>query len=136
MRFDEEMDRRLQNWARWRAFREDGGRVATCSFGERVDGDGWDAQQVIPTSDAEAEETQHGVARMDTNVRRAVEAWYLGGGGVAQRCRRADCSETTLRERVAHGQRQLGQWLADKREAARRERQRVELLQRCSARGR
>ena len=130
MRFDEEMDRRLQNWARWRCLREDGGRVATASMQERVDGDGWDAPTVIPTSDAEAEETQRGVANLQGVQRYAVEVWYLGGGGVAQRCKRAQCSETELRRRVGLGQRALGQWLADKRAAAERERLRVVALQR------
>lgn len=135
MRFDGDMDRRLQNWARWRAFREDGGRVATCSFGERVDGGGFDAPTVIPTSDAEAEETEAGLrAALDVTHQRAVCAWYLGGGGVAQRCRRAECSETELRTRVALAHRKLGQWLTDKRAAADAERRRVEALQRLAVR--
>ena len=136
MRFDGEMDRRLENWARWRFLREDGGRIATMSLEERVDQDrtGWDAQTVIPTFEAEGEETQSGVLRLVSVQRYAVECWYLGGGGVAQRCRRAQCSETELRERVALGQRSLAQWLHDKRSASEAERTRVEKLQRATAR--
>lgn len=131
MRMDPEMDRRLSNWARWRCLREDGGHVATASLEERVDGAGWDAPTVIPVMDAEAEETQAGVMRLVSVQRYAIECWYLGGGGVAQRCRKAQCSETALRERVALGQRSLGQWLRDKRQAADRERARIDALQRA-----
>lgn len=130
MRMDEEMNRRLENWARWSAFRTDGGRPASGSATERVDCAGWDAPTVIPTSDAEAEETDRGVRRMELRLRGALVAWYLGGGGVVQRCKRVGCSETELRTRVALGQRALDQWLADRRAAADAERQRVEALQR------
>jgi hypothetical protein len=99
-----------------------------------VDGEGWDAPTVIPTFDAEAEETQQGVTRLEGVQRGAVECWYLGAGGVAQRCNRARCSETELRRRVALGQRALGQWLHDKRQAAETERARVVALQRAAAR--
>lgn len=131
MRMDVEMDRRLQNWARWRAFREGGGRVGGGSMEERVDGAGWDAPTVIPTSDAEAEETDKGVMAMDSVLRYATCTWYLTGGGVAQRCHKAQCSETELRRRVALGQRRLADWLQDKRAAADAERRRVEHLQRA-----
>lgn len=133
MRMDTEMDRRLQNWARWRAFREGGGRTGGPSMGDRVDGAGWDAPTVISTNDAEAEETERGVMAMESVVRYATCTWYLTGGGVMQRCERAQCSETEMRRRVALGHLSLGQWLADKRAAADVERQRVEKLQRAAA---
>lgn len=130
MRFDEEMDRRLRNWARWVVERQDGGRVATCSFEERVDGEGHDAPTVIPTNDAEAVETHRGLQAISPVQSRAIVVWYSLGGTVARRCHEAGCSETTLRERVCAGQRALAQWLADQRAAADAERRRVEALQR------
>lgn len=135
MRFDVEMDRRLTNWARWRMLREDGGSIPTATLGERVDCEGWDAPTVIGILEAEAEETQRGVNVMESVIRYAVEAWYLTSGGVAQRCKRAHVSETEMRRRVALGQRALGQWLHDKREAAEKERRRVEALQRVGVTG-
>lgn len=134
MRMDGEMDRRLSNWARWRHFREDGGRCGSPSTEDRVSGTGWDAPTVIPTSDAEAEETQAGVLTMPSVLRYATEVWYLSAGGVAKRCARAQCSETEMRRRVALGHRHLSQWLHDRRQAAERERDRVTALQRTAHR--
>jgi hypothetical protein len=131
MRFDGEMDRRLQNWARWRIRRAEGGGIATASIVERVDGAGWDAPTVITTNDAEAEETEALVLRLESVLRYAVEVWYLNPGSVATRCKKAQASETEMRTRVARGQRLMGQALQDKRNAAHRERSRVEGLQRA-----
>lgn len=111
MRSDPEMDRRLQNWARWRIARECGGRIPTASLEARVDGAGWDAPAVIPTGDAEAEVTQAGVAAMEGVLRYAAEVWYLCPGSVAARCRLMVCGETEARRRVGLAQRALGQWL-------------------------
>ena len=97
---------------------------------ERVDGSGWDAPTVIPLLDAEAEETQALVLRLDGVLRYAIEVWYLHPGSVATRCKKVQASETEMRTRVARGQRVIGQALQDKREAAERERARVEGLRR------
>ena len=132
MRMLEDMDRRLMNWARYLWMMKSGGRMASPSFEARVDGEGWDAPQVVPTNDAEAEETHAGVLSMQSDQRAAVESWYLGAGGVAAKARRLCISETTLRERVGMAQRKLNAWLTDKRQAADQERARNEALQRAA----
>lgn len=133
MRFDGEIDRRLRNWTTWRLAQLAGGRLGAASLAERVDCSGWDAPTVIPTNDAEAEETQCYVVRLAGPLRYAVEAWYLHPGSVATRCAKVNASETEVRKRVALAQRQIGQWIQDRREAADRERQRLDVL-RVSAR--
>lgn len=132
MRLLEEMDRRLLNWARYLWMMKAGGRMASPSLQARVDGEGWDAPTVVPTNDAEAEETHAGVAAMPSEQRAAVESWYLGNGGVAAKARRLCIGETTLRERVGMAHRRLDAWLTDKRQAADRERARTEALQRAA----
>jgi hypothetical protein len=134
MRFDGEIDRRLVNWARWRAMREDGGMVGSAGYDERVDGTGWDAPTVIPLLDAEAEETQALVLRLEGSVHYAVEVWYRHPGSVAARCKKIQASETEVRKRVALSHRYIGQWLQDKREAGERERDRLEALRRTAVR--
>lgn len=129
MRFDDDMDRRLRNWARWMLERQGGARIGSAPLRERVDGEGWDAPTVIPTNDAEAEQTYTGLRALDDALHRACWVWYVSGGTVAHRCRMAGCSETELRGRVALAHRRLAQWLQDKREAAQAERQRVQRLQ-------
>lgn len=132
MRFDDDMDRRLQNWARWMIEREEGPRIGGGTPRERVDGEGWDAPSVIPTNDAEAQETFTGLRAVGADHQRACWVWYVSGGTVTMRCRRAGCSETELRSRVAMAHRRLGQWLTDKRQAADAERHRVQQLQRMA----
>lgn len=136
MRMLDDMDRRLRNWARWCWQLSAGGRPAgggATWLEERVDGEGYDAPTVIPTFDAEAEETGKAVVAMPSELRAAVEAWYCGAGGVAQKCRRLCVSETTLRARVCRSHRWLGQWLADRKLTADRERERVEAARRSAA---
>ena len=130
MRFDDEWNRRLDNWARWVLASQGGGRMGAPSLEARVDGAGWDAPTVVPTNDAEAAETARAVMALPSVQRAAVEAWYLAPGGIAQRAARVCCAVTTLRERVALAQCQLGQWLTERRQQATDERRRVERLQR------
>ena len=132
MRFDGEMDRRLINWARWRVARHEGGHIGTASLEMRVDCSGWDAPTVIPLLSAEAEETQALVMRLDDVNRKAVEVWYVHPGSVATRCAVVGASETVVRGRVGLAQRQIAQWLQDRRDASERERERVERMQRRS----
>lgn len=136
MRMLDDMDRRLRNWARWCWQLSAGGRPVSgrAWIEDRVDGEGYDAPSVIPTSDAEAEETAKAVAAMPSELRAAVEAWYCGAGGVAQKCRRLCIGETTLRERIGRSHRWLGQWLADRKLTADRERERVEAARRGALR--
>lgn len=134
MRMLPDIDRRLLNWARYILMMQGGGNMARVSTEERVDGEGYDAPTVIPTNDHEAEETHAGVQTLRSELRAAVECWYLAPGGVSQKCRRLCVSETTLRERIGQAHRALAQWLSDKVQAARAQRERVEALQR-SARG-
>jgi hypothetical protein len=134
MRMLEDMDRRLLNWARYLWMMKSGGRMASPSFEARVDGEGWDAPTVIPTDDAEAEETHAGVMRMPSELRATTECWYLGTGGVEQKCGRLCVSETTLRERIGRAHRWLAQWLSDRRLLADRERERVEAARSAAVR--
>jgi DNA-directed RNA polymerase specialized sigma24 family protein len=125
MRLDPDMDRRCQNWARYRL----GSKIIAPTIEARVDGSGWDAPTVIPTNQAEAEETERGIKSLEAVLQRALMAWYVDGGGLAQRARKCECSETTLRDRVGLAHRNLGQWLCDQANAQMRERVRVEALQ-------
>lgn len=130
MRRDEEWDRRLDNWARYRLSMGSLGLARSRAFDEaRVDGQGWDAPTVVPTNAAEAEETHAGVMALDSPLRAAVEVWYLHGGGVTSKCLRLCVSETTLRDRIALAHCKLRQWLSDKVAAQREQRRRVEALQ-------
>jgi hypothetical protein len=139
MKMLDDMDRRLLNWARYVWEMKEGGRISTPSFEARVDGLGYDAPTVIPTSYAEAEETAVWLASIHlvrSDLHSAVMAWYLAPGGIATKCKRLCVSETTLRERIGLAHRHLSQWLNDKHAKAKARRTRVEALQVASHAGR
>lgn len=128
-----EIERRLNNWARWRAsMSAGGGNYATVELGAmRVDGQGWDAPTVIPTNDAEADETERAVQSLPVEQRDAVFAAYVGTRSVAERARRLGVSLSTLYARVDTAHLALARRFAEAREAAEAERKRVEVLQRA-----
>jgi DNA-directed RNA polymerase specialized sigma24 family protein len=128
------IESRLLNWARWWAItKTGGGNYAHAGYTERVDGQGWDAETVIPTNDAEAEETHQAVATLEPERRVAVEMAYLGTGSVAERARRRGISMATLYARVDQAHWVLARWFNDQEQARRAELLRVEALQRAMA---
>lgn len=127
----EDIERRLLNWARWRALMADGGgRFARVTLGEeRVDGEGWDAPTVIGTDDAEAEVTEQAVMALPSPQRAAVEAHYLGTGTAARKAARLCIAVATMYQRVEVAHRSIARWLADRVQMQREQRARVEALQ-------
>jgi len=130
-----DIERRLLNWARWRALMSDGGgNFATSQMDqERVDRSGWDAPTVIPTSDAEAEETEKAVHALERSLHLAVTVFYLGSKGHEAKARRLGIAVTTMYARIQQAHASLDRWLREARAAADLERQRVEALQRTLA---
>lgn len=125
----EDIERRLLNWARWRALMQDGGgNYARASLEERVDGQGYDAPTVIGTSDAEAEVTDHAVMALESHLRAAVEAHYLGNGTAERKARRLFVSLATLKLRIEAAHRAISSWLSDRARTQREQRLRVEML--------
>jgi hypothetical protein len=129
----EDIERRLQNWARWR-LGADGGPLSHA-------GVNWDAMQgggvrepyadaPVPTSAVEAAETQDAVARLETVLRFSVEVYYLEGGGDRHKLNRLCCTARTMHDRIDRAHRVLAGYFADRQERARLERARVEALQR------
>lgn len=120
-----EIERRLLNWARWRA----GPRIGSAGYTERVDGEGWDAPTVIPTDSAEAEETEKAVQQLEPTLRKAVIDVYTGSGDIASKARLAGIAVATLHARVERAHKLLQRVFDDARAAAEAQRQRVEALQ-------
>jgi hypothetical protein len=125
-----DIERRLLNWARWRALMSDGGgNFARASMEERVDGEGWDAPTVINTLDAEAEETERGVLLLQSPLRAAVEIIYIGNGTIKRKAARLCVSEATLYLRVDQAHRALASWLSEKARAQQEHKRRLQALQ-------
>jgi hypothetical protein len=128
----EDIERRLLNWARWKAGGRSGGLgysainlVAATVGGGR---DGY-REAVIPTNDCEADETDQAVLALPSEMRRTVEVVYVEGGGMASKARRLCCTERTVQARIEQAHLKISRWLADKDASRKAQRERVERLQ-------
>lgn len=130
----EDIERRLLNWARWRIDRTSGVLgYAAASLEERVDGEGWDAQAVIPTVDCEASDTEVAVQALESRLKATVEEVYLKGGGLRRKAAQLCCSEATIHARIDEAHRKLSTWFTDRQQQRQAERERVQRLQRLAA---
>lgn len=127
------VEHRLLNWARWRLAGGAGPSLgyAGVKWGDSQAGRHGYREAVIPINAVEASETDTAVMQLQPGgTRLAVEVFYCGSGGVADKAQQLGIAEATLHKRLADAHHQLAEhWRAqqDKRAA---ERQRVEALQR------
>lgn len=126
-----DIDRRLQNWARWRIGGQRGGLgYASVNLIEAGGGRDGYVEAVVPTIDAEASETDMAVMALASELRRTVEVVYILNRGMREKCRLLAVAEATVHSRVDRAHQIISGWLADRAQRARDERGRVEQLQR------
>jgi len=128
----EEIERRLLNWARWKAGGRSGGlgysAINLVTAGSGGGRDGY-RESVIPTNDCEADETDQAVMSLPSELRRTLEVVYVEGGGMAAKARRLCCAEATVHARVDQAHRKISRWLADQNASRQAQRERIERLQ-------
>lgn len=128
-----DIERRLLNWARWKISSTSGSiGFAQPRYEERVDGEGWDAQARIPTSDCEADETQEAIDRLQAPLPETLVQVYVKGRGMRDKAAALGCTERTVYARVDQAHRELASYFSAKAEAADLQRARVEALQRLA----
>lgn len=124
----EDMDRRLDNWARWRA----GGRAGGLGFAAvntlaALGGDrGRYREATIPTVDCEGAETDIAVRALPVELVRTIEVHYLSGLGVAAQAVKLGVTPATVRVRLCRSHGLLQTWFADQAQQRRAQRERVE----------
>lgn len=128
----EDIERRLNNWARWKLGDGSGGLGFSSPSLEREGGGYAYREAVIPTVDCEAEETDRAVASLDEPLRGTVEEVYIGSGSMARKATALGVAERTVHERVWNAHRRLASWFGDRQRLALDERRRVERLQRLA----
>jgi len=128
------VDVRLTNWARWRI----GGRSGGLGYSHVnldvpvVDGNGYDAQSIIPIDDAEASVTDSAISGLPSELRRTVEVWYLHPGSIATKGLLLACERVTIYTRLDRSDRLIAAWLGERSRMQQAERERVEKLQRVT----
>lgn len=124
----EDIERRLQNWARWKHGAGSGG----LGYG----GGGFDGvasgsryrEAVIPTVDCEASDTDQAVQSLETRLRVTLHQVYLTGDSPAIDAARLGCTESAVKARVWDAHRKLAAWFSDRDTSARNERERLQQL--------
>lgn len=126
-----DIERRLQNWARWRSSMGVGmGSYARVDMTEeRVDGGGYDTPLTIPISDDEAQRTDRAVQSLEGDLRDAVMAVYVDGGQMRKKASRLGVSEATVYLRVDQAHKRLAAWFTAEAQSHRDHRARMESLQ-------
>ena len=125
----EEVERRLLNWARWRAGAGSGGMgFASVNMAACGDRSG-NRESVIPTLDCEAEETDRAVMALASELRATVEAIYLGNGTMAAKARRLCVTEDGINRRIGRAHARIQAWVADLARVRQAQRALVEALQ-------
>ena len=129
----EDIERRLNNWARWKLGPPVGGLGFSSPGSVRIASGYSYREAVIPTVDCEAEETDRAVATLEEPLRTTIEKVYIGAGSMKRKAAALGVSEQTILERVWTAHRRLASWVSDQQRHAQNERLRVERLQRKAA---
>lgn len=126
------IEMRLLNWARWRLMQGSGplgyAAVDLTDPTAMVQRDPY-TDAPVPTNAIEAGETEEGIRSLEEDLRAAVLAWYLRTDGLRGALRQTGISESTLHQRIDRAHRRLADWINDRQERARQERERVASLQ-------
>lgn len=125
------VEQRLQNWARWVLMQGSGALGFARVNLEDADmpREPW-AEAPIPTNDVEASDTEEAVRKLNPpGLALTVREFYLGRGGIKDKCRRLCCGESTVYARIDQAHRQLADLLLADQQRRKSERARVEALQ-------
>lgn len=123
----EDVERRLLNWARWLIGGCRGGLgYVTVSYGPPAGDSSKVRESVIPTSEAEAMDTDDAVKLLADELRQVVTLHYKDAQSMASMSVRLGCSVATVYARMDRAHRLLDQAFIDRAVARREERKRVE----------
>lgn len=125
----EDIERRLQNWGRWKHGAGAGGLgYAKVRVGAEVVDCDRELDSVVPTINVEAEETDRAVQALASELRATVEVVYVLGGGMADKARRLAVAEATVYARLKRARYVVSCWLSEHASARRAQLGRLEGL--------
>lgn len=110
----EDIERRLQNWGRWKHGAGAGGLgYAKVRIGIDVVDCDRDLDSVVPTINVEAEVTDRAVQSLQSELRATVEVYYVANGGMAAKARRLAVTEATIYARLRRARYLVSVWLSE-----------------------
>lgn len=117
---DENVERRLLNWARWRSGAGDVGLgYGNASMWNQVKVDvSPNRQSVIPTNAIEASQTDDAIKDLPIFLRATVLEVYLADDSVEAKARRLGCGVSTVHSRITEAHRLISIWFHDKASTA------------------
>lgn len=127
----EDIERRLQNWARWKHGAGQGGLGFGSTWNMEASGSNY-REAVIPTFDCEASETDQAVESLEVRLRQTVRQVYLTGDSATIDAAKLGCTVAAVKSRVWDAHRRINTWLLERKTTAENERRRVEHLTKAS----
>ena len=130
----DDMERRLDNWARWMHGGGTGGiGFASVNLLSALGGDRSSYREAtIPTVDCEGAQTDEAIKALPVELGQTLRVVYLLGCGMQDKARRLGVTEATVRLRIGRAHRLLESWLVDKAQQCRAQRERVEAVQKAA----
>ena len=122
---DDEIERRMLNWARWKAGSGNIGLGYGCSSmwnQVKVDCKGL-RESVIPTNAIEADQTDVAINALPEFLRDTIRVVYLTDEPIKAKAARLGCATSTVHSRVADAHNRILSWVAERERIAHARRQ-------------
>lgn len=122
----EAIERRLENWARWKM--RAGGHLNYAGVNWETLGEGRSGyrEAVIPIDDCEAADTDAAIHQLPKHLQETLGVHYTGEHtDIPSQAQRLGCAVSTVHARIDDAHRRLSQHFHEKAEAARREQERI-----------
>ena len=122
----EAIERRLENWARWKM--RAGGHLNYAGVNWETLGDGRSGyrEAVIPIDDCEAADTDAAIQLLPRHLQDTLTEHYTGEhADIPSQAKKLGCAVSTVHARIEDAHRRLSQHFHERAEAARREQERI-----------
>jgi hypothetical protein len=124
---DDEIERRMLNWARWKTGSGNIGLGFGCASmwnSVRVDCAG-SREAVIPTNAVEADQTDGAINTLPEFLRDTVHVMYLSDDPIRVKAQRLGCATSTVHSRVSDAHARILAWVAERERIAHAKREQL-----------
>lgn len=115
MAIDVETQRRMENWARWRADKGSSAGFIGMTNAYELEGRGRRAEMSIPLLNGEAMAVDQAVARLPHELKPVVEWYWLEKGTSRQKAAKCRCSPATFYSRLRQAHLRIAAHLSEQR---------------------
>lgn len=128
---DPNIERRLENWVRWRrGYGNVGLGYGSGSMWNQVQVDrSPNRASVVPTNAIEGDETNDAINTLPVYLKETVYVYYLSDDSIGVQARALGCAVSTVHSRIKDAHRLITIWFSDRSRAAAAQREKDEAIQ-------